>query len=137
MELIREIKDGQALKSSSVVVQYLKEFENQDREMLIVLGLDTKNKPIYREIVSIGTLNEMYVHPREVFKKAIMMSVCSIIIAHNHPSGDPNPSEQDRKFTSKLIQGGKLLGIDVLDHVVIGSESYYSFNDMGDMNNEI
>jgi len=129
MEIIREIK-GEPITDASDVYKYLSEFKNQDREHLIVIGLDTKNQPCYREIASIGTLGEMYVHPREIFKKAIIMSCASIIIAHNHPSGDTNPSAEDKAFTRKLVSAGKLLGIQVLDHVIIG-DSYFSFNNEG------
>jgi len=81
--------------------------------------------------VSIGTINTGIVQPREVFKAAILAGACAVILAHNHPSGDPEPSEEDRKTTDKLRKAGKLLAIEVLDHVIIGAKSYVSFSEQG------
>ncbi len=101
------------------------------REKLVALLLDTKNQVLREEIVSIGSLNANIVHPREVFKTALMESCASVILSHNHPSGDPTPSREDVSVTEKLVEGGKLLGIDVLDHVVIGEGRYVSLKDEG------
>ena len=102
------------------------------KENFIVLYLDTKNKLIKEELISLGSLYGCIVHPREVFKVAISVSAKSIIVSHNHPSGDPKPSREDILITEKLVEGGKLLGIDVLDHVVIGDEGRYrSLRDEG------
>ncbi|WP_342305651.1 DNA repair protein RadC [Methanolobus sp. ZRKC5] len=101
------------------------------RERLVALLLDTKNHVIREEVVSIGSLNANIVHPREVFKAALMESCASVILSHNHPSGDPTPSREDIAVTEKLVEGGKLLGIDVLDHVVIGDGRYVSLKDEG------
>ncbi|MBN2109609.1 MAG: DNA repair protein RadC [Methanosarcinaceae archaeon] len=106
----------------------------QKRERLVALLLDTKNQVLREEIISIGTLNANIVHPREVFKAALMESCASVIISHNHPSGDPTPSREDIAVTEKLVEGGKLLGIDLLDHVVIGDGRYVSLKDEGYMN---
>jgi DNA repair protein RadC len=103
----------------------------QKRERLVALLLDTKNHVIREEIISIGSLNANIVHPREVFKAALMESCASVILSHNHPSGDPTPSREDIAVTEKLAEGGKLLGIDVLDHVVIGDGRYVSLKDEG------
>ena len=119
MEIIREI-EGEPIKHSKDVEKWLTEFQNQDREHFIVIGLNTKNEPVYREIVSIGTLNTTLVHPREVFKKAIIMSCNSIIIAHNHPSGDIIPSKEDIEVHKKLIESSKILDIKILDCFIIG-----------------
>jgi DNA repair protein RadC len=86
---------------------------------------------IREELISIGSLNANIVHPREVFKAALMESCASVILSHNHPSGDPTPSREDIAVTEKLVEGGKLLGIDVLDHVVIGDGRYVSLKDEG------
>jgi len=126
MEIVREIK-GEALTNASDVYKYLQEFQNQDREHFIVIGLDTKNRPCYREIAHIGSLNGSVLHPREIFKKAILMSCNSILVAHNHPSGDIEPSQEDLDTTEKLKQAGDILDIKVLDHVIIGN-GYYSIN---------
>jgi len=101
------------------------------RERLVALLLDTKNHVLREEIISIGSLNANIVHPREVFKAALMESCASVILSHNHPSGDPTPSREDIAVTEKLVEGGKLLGIDVLDHIVIGDGRYVSLKDEG------
>lgn len=103
----------------------------QKKERLVALLLDTKNQVLREELISIGSLNANIVHPREVFKAALMESCASVILSHNHPSGDPSPSVEDISVTRKLVEGGKLLGIDVLDHVVIGDGSYVSLKDRG------
>lgn len=102
---------------------------NLDKEHVFVLHLDSKNKIIRDYLVSIGILNEGILHSREIFKSAIKDSCNSIIIVHNHPSGDPTPSKEDLNATEKLIASGEILGIKVLDHVIIGNGKYWSWND--------
>ena len=126
MNLIREINDGQIIKNQEDTRKYLSEFKNEDREFFIVLGLDTQNKVLYREVVAIGTLNKTIIHPREVFKTAITKSVHSIIIAHNHPSGTTNPSKEDQDMTKKLKACGELLDIKLLDSIIITSKEHNS-----------
>jgi proteasome lid subunit RPN8/RPN11 len=126
MELIREINENVIFESAKDIYNYLSEFKNQDREHLIVIGLDSKNKPIYREVVTIGILNCSLIHPREIFKKAIMMSCNSIVIAHNHPSNDTEPSKEDLQATENLVKAGELLQIKVLDHLIITNDDYKS-----------
>ena len=105
---------------------------NLDRECFIVIHLNTKNMVIAVEVVSIGILNSSLVHPREVFKAAIINSSYSIILAHNHPSKNCSPSTEDKEITSRLIEVGKLIGIPVLDHLIIGSDDkYVSFKERG------
>ncbi len=106
-------------------------YREQKREKFITLYLDTKNQILKEEVISIGSLNASVVHPREVFKGALELSSASIIIIHNHPSGDPSPSREDIIVTEKLVDGGKLLGIDVLDHIIIGDGRYTSLKDEG------
>jgi DNA repair protein RadC len=103
----------------------------QTQEHFVVLLLDTKNRVIAEETVSIGSLNASIVHPREVFKPALKRSAASIICAHNHPSGDPTPSREDLEVTARLVEAGRLLGIEVLDHVVIGDHRYISLKEKG------
>jgi len=103
----------------------------QKKEKFITLYLDTKNQILKEEVVSIGSLNASIVHPREVFKSALMESSASVIMVHNHPSGDPSPSREDIMVTEKMVEGGKLLGIDVLDHIIIGDGRYVSLKDEG------
>jgi len=104
-------------------------FEDIDREAFYIICLDGKLKVIGVNLVSLGTLNASLVHPREVFKAAILLNAAAIICAHNHPGGDPFPSGQDRDLTQRLVTAGVLLGIFIKDHVVIGDKSYYSFAD--------
>ncbi len=103
----------------------------QKKEKFVTLCLDTKNQVLKEDVISVGSLNASIVHPREVFKAALMESSASVIMIHNHPSGDPSPSKEDIMVTEKLIEGGKLLGIDVLDHIIIGDGRYVSLKDEG------
>ena len=95
--------------------------------------LDVKNRLLSRELVSIGHLSSALVHPREVFKGAILANAASVCLVHNHPSGDVTPSSEDKAVTNKLVMAGELLDIRVIDHVVVGSETgeYYSFHENG------
>ncbi len=101
-----------------------------DREHFVAVLLNTKNRVISLETISIGSLNSSLVHPREVFKSAIKASASSIIIAHNHPSGDPTPSSEDLTITQRLVEAGEIIGISILDHIIIGSY-YLSFREKG------
>jgi len=95
---------------------------DSDRENFVVLCLDQKNKVVSAEIVSIGTINQCLVHPREVFKAAMLSNAVSIVIAHNHPSGELTPSTEDKTLTGRLLDAGEILGIKVLDHVIVGGD---------------
>jgi DNA repair protein RadC len=120
------------LRSSFDAARLLQDYlHDVDREHFVVLLLNRKNRCIGLNTVSIGSLTSAVVHPREVFKAAILANASAIICGHNHPSGDTEPSGEDRALTSRLAEGGKLLGIDVLDHVIVGhgNASYYSFAD--------
>lgn len=97
------------------------------REMFIALYLNTRHKLIGTHIVSIGTISNSSVHPREVFAPGIVMSVYSLVVAHNHPSGDCKPSPEDQQITDRLREAGELLGIPMLDHIIIGDNEHYSF----------
>ena len=105
------------------------DFKGRDRECFIRYDLNSKNDLIGKEVISVGTANASLVHPREVFKGALINSAISIIIVHNHPSGDPAPSVEDRKVTEVITKAGETLGIEVLDHVIVGESSYYSFTE--------
>jgi DNA repair protein RadC len=106
-------------------------FAGLDREQFLVCGLDAKHSIIGVNIVSIGSLTLAIVHPREVFKPLILMNAAAWICAHNHPSDDPAPSEEDRQLTIRLKQGADLLGIPLLDHLVLADARCYSFADHG------
>ena len=105
--------------------------ESEETEVFVVMLLDVKRRVIGREIVSRGTVDQALVHPREVFRLAIAYGAVSIIVAHNHPSGDPTPSDADRQVTRTLVAAGRLLDIRVDDHLVIGASSYLSFQTAG------
>jgi DNA repair protein RadC len=115
---------------STILHQYL---AGVDREHFVVMLLDQKNHIIGMNTVSMGSLTASVVHPRECFKPAILSNAASIVCGHNHPSSDPTPSKEDRALTARLVEAGKLLGISVLDHIIIGdgSDKYFSFADEG------
>ena len=102
------------------------------KEHFWVVGLNTRNAIQYIDLASLGTLNASLVHPREVFRFAILKAVSSVIVSHNHPSGDPEPSDDDLAITRRLTEAGRIVGIEVLDHIVIGTRgSFYSFKEKG------
>lgn len=100
--------------------------DDADREYFAVLHMDHKNKVISSCIVSVGTISACLVHPREVFKSAILANAARIVLVHNHPSGDPTPSPEDWAITEMLMDAGKILGINVLDHIVLGEGTKYA-----------
>ena len=102
-----------------------------DREHFKVILLNTKNHVLEIESVSVGNLNSSLVHPRELFKKAILKSAAGGILVHNHPSGDPQPSDEDRQVTARMVEAGEIIGIEVLDHIVIGDGRYASLRERG------
>jgi DNA repair protein RadC len=103
---------------------------NETKEYFYTLHLDGKNRIVCIDQVSVGSLNQSIVHPRETFKTALLSSAAAIILLHNHPSGDPTPSREDLEITKRLQEAGELLGIKVLDHMIIG-ETYLSFVERG------
>lgn len=104
---------------------------DKDREYFIVASLDTKNQPLSINVCHIGSLNASIVHPREVMKSAILSNAASIIVGHNHPSGLPEPSKEDIEVTRRLAEAGKIIGIDLLDHIIVGDESFISLKEKG------
>ena len=109
-----------------VVALVGKKLTSAKREMFYVLLLNARHEALRQETISVGSLNASIVHPREVFKPAILASACSVILIHNHPSGDPEPSEEDLSITKRLVEAGELLGIGVLDHVIIAGRGVCS-----------
>ena len=107
------------------------QLQDSDREQFIIACLNTKNEPINISVVSVGTLNKTIVHPREVFKTAILSNAASIMAFHNHPSGDTEPSQQDIQLTNRLYEVGELLGIKLLDHLIIGYGTFTSLKEKG------
>lgn len=106
-------------------------FENQVRERFVVLWLNSANRVMGFEIVTEGTLNSSLVHPREVFRGAIVATSASIIVAHNHPSGNPEPSQEDVSVTKQLTSAGKILGIPLHDHIIFANDTYTSLAERG------
>jgi DNA repair protein RadC len=109
----------------------MEEMRDLDREHFRIMLLSTRNNVLAICPVSVGSLNSSIVHPRECFKEAIRRNANTIILLHNHPSGDPAPSKEDLDITRRLAEGGKILGIDVLDHVIIGDKKYVSLKEQG------
>ena len=107
------------------------QLEGLDREQFIIACLNTKNEPTNITVVSVGSLNKAIVHPREVFKTAILSNAASIMAFHNHPSGETTPSQQDIQLTNRLYQAGELLGIKLLDHLIIGDGRFTSLKEKG------
>ena len=106
-------------------VAQLSDMRDLKKEHFVVLYLNAKNQLVYKETISMGTLNANLVHPREVFEPALKYSAAQIIVAHNHPSGDPKPSEDDLEVTKRLTEAGKMMGIEVMDHVIVSKNSYF------------
>jgi DNA repair protein RadC len=101
------------------------------KEQFRGLYLNTRNRLIHDEVISMGSLNLSIVHPREVFRPAVEFGAAAVILAHNHPSGEPEPSDEDVKVTKRMIQVGKIMDIEILDHLIIGDEKYVSLKERG------
>ena len=119
------------LLSPQDVFDHLKEIRESKKEHFVVFFLDSRNQQIHREIISVGTINASLVHPREVFEPAVKHLAVQVILCHNHPSGDLDPSEDDLMVNKRLAESGKLLGIEVLDHIIVTKDSFSSFKENG------
>ncbi len=124
-------KPSALIMSPEQVATELKDIRNHKKEHFVIFYLDSRNNEVKREIISVGTLNASIVHPREVYEPAIQHSAAHVIVAHNHPSGDPEPSDEDRALTERLVEAGKILGIELLDHVIVTSTGHRSFKEKG------
>jgi DNA repair protein RadC len=129
--LFRQESGTRSLTQAADVHAVARDLELARREHFVAFYLDARNRVLCRETVSVGTLSASLVHPREVFAPAIERRAASIVIAHNHPSGDPEPSDDDVALTRRLKQVGILLGIEILDHVIIGHGGYVSLKSRG------
>ncbi len=127
--LYSRIRDNPVITTAATAYEYLSEYHHLDREHFIAITLDGASRVIDTHIISIGTLNQSLVHPREVFYPAIKDKAAAIILAHNHPSAQCHPSRADRQVTSRLKDAGKLIGIDIIDHIILTVEGYYSFQE--------
>lgn len=125
-----ETYDVRKVKDPKDIYTLIKRFlDDADREKLYVICFDTKNQPTNISLISIGSLNSSIVHPREVFKVAILSNAASIALAHNHPSGDISPSREDILITERIKRAGEMIGINLLDHIIIGDEKFSSLKD--------
>ena len=128
----QRLEAGHVLASSSDVFRHFHQrLKDKKREAFYIVLLDNKNRVIKEDRISEGTLTSSLVHPREVFASAVRAAAASLVVVHNHPSGDPTPSREDEQITGRLTEAGKVLGIHMVDHVIIGGEKYYSFADQG------
>jgi len=118
---------GRPIRGPEDVLEHVRDLLPARREHFVVLLLNARHEMQRREVVSIGSLNASIVHPREVFLPAILHSAASVVLVHNHPSGDPEPSEEDLSITRRLVEVGDLVGIGVLDHVIVGVRGVVSF----------
>ncbi|MDG5786853.1 DNA repair protein RadC [Evansella sp. AB-P1] len=126
------IEDRYTIRSPEDAANYMmEEMRHLTQEHFVCLYLNTKNHVMHKQTVFIGSLNASIVHPREVFKEAFRYSAASIVCLHNHPSGDVSPSQEDIEVTKRLVQSGRMLGIDILDHIIIGEQRYCSLKEKG------
>jgi len=115
-----------SVKDVTLQVSYLRE---KTREHLMAIYLNARNELLFRKHVFVGTLNANLVHPREIFSEALKQNAASVILVHNHPSGDAEPSEDDLTITKRILEAGKIMGIDVLDHIIITKTKIFSFKE--------
>jgi len=126
----KQLKHRQAFTNPKTVYQFMRsKIESEKQENFFAIYLDTKGQLLKAIKIYVGTLNSAIVHPREIFKHAVSLSAASIIIVHNHPSGDPFPSNSDEEITKILIKNGKLMDIPIVDHIIVGDGQYYSFKE--------
>lgn len=126
--------DREKITSSQIAIDYFVRYfrgRGEDREVFLAVSLDTKKTTIHLERVSVGSLDAAIVHPREVFKSAVLVGASCVLLAHNHPSGDPDPSREDIVMTKRLAEAGKILGVEVLDHIVVGRDCGISLKEQG------
>ncbi|MBM4340269.1 MAG: JAB domain-containing protein, partial [Deltaproteobacteria bacterium] len=128
-ELEPELKNFDIKDPEAVVKAVRAGIKDKAKEYFKLILLNHRNKIVGISTISIGTLNASLVHPREVFKDAIKHSAASIVLAHNHPSGDPEPSEDDLTITKRLTEAGKIFGVEVIDHIIIGKDRFFSFKE--------
>ena len=126
---VNEIKIGESKDG----FYEMRDIRGWSKEVFVALYLDTKARIISREILSVGILDSAVIHPREVFRNAISRNAYSVIIVHNHPSGDCLPSVEDKEATRQIKEAGKIIGIKLLDHVIVSKDNFYSFSDKNEM----
>ena len=127
--MIRKQKELIRLQSTADILPLLRDISTKRQEHFVVLSLDSERRLIKKRVVFLGTVDAVIAHPREVYAGALADRASSIIVAHNHPSGDPTPSGQDIAATEQLVKAGEILGIRLIDHVIVAGEEYFSFRD--------
>jgi len=110
---------------------YLQDLQYLQQEHFVVLGLNTKNEVTFRKTVFVGSLNASICHPREIMKELVKRSCACAILSHNHPSGDTTPSPEDIQVTDRLVEAGRIIGIEIVDHIIVGSNKYLSMKEKG------
>src|SRR3989338_5638197 len=127
-------KQSVLLLSPKDVWDELKDIRDNKKEHFVIFFLDSRNQEIKREIISVGSLNTNLVHPREVFEPAVRHLAAQVIIAHNHPAGDPSPSQEDSDIKKQLVNAGKILGIEIIDNVIVTKDKFLSMKQKGILN---
>jgi DNA repair protein RadC len=130
-DIINYLKTGTRYTAPSQVYETFRFLMHETKEMFLTLHLDGKNRITCMDIVSVGSLNQSIVHPREVFKTACISNAAAILCIHQHPTGDPTPSSEDLAITRRLKEAGEIMGIKILDHIIIGEGEYLSFVERG------
>ena len=127
-----QLFEGRRVRSPEDTANIIRDFiGDSDREIFVFLGLSTKNEPQVLQVVHTGSINSSIVHPRDVMKALILANCAACIISHNHPSNDVSPSPEDIKVTERLVAAGRILGIDVLDHLILATDRYLSLKEKG------
>lgn len=126
-----QIKLGQVVSSNLLGKMLIEEMKDLQQEHLVVIYLNTKNEMIKKELIFKGTLNQSIAHPREIYRGAVKYSAARFILSHNHPSGNPEVSQNDIDFTKRMVKCGEIMGIEMLDHIVVGNDSYESMRELG------
>jgi DNA repair protein radc len=130
-DITNYLKPGTRYTMPAQVYETFSFLMKETKEMFLTLHLDGKNRIIAMDLVSMGSLNQSIVHPREVFKSSLLSNAAAIILIHQHPTGDPTPSSEDISITRRLKEAGELMGIKVLDHIIVGDGEYLSFVERG------
>ena len=126
-----QLKSGVITSTKTAGALLMQEMRDLQQEHVIALYLNTKNEIIKKKTIFIGSLNSSVAHPREIFREAVRFSAARIILGHNHPSGNPEPSEADLVFTRRMVECGEMMGIELLDHFIIGDQIYISLKEYG------
>jgi DNA repair protein RadC len=141
-ELIRRAQattesDFPTVQSANDLIGHTLELRSKKKEHLVAFFVNARNQLLSKEVISIGTLTASLAHPREIFAPAIGTAAAGIILAHNHPSGDPSPSDEDIRLTQRIVQAGRILGIELIDHLIVAEKGCYSFKNEGRMGSAI